>query len=129
MSRDLLSHAVLLFATILPTGAAAAMPARDGASTAEEKETSGLRLREGELLEVRGKLELAGDRAVFYPGDEKNGLRVLENLALERITQVLSESRESREWIVSGTITEYRGVNYILIHKAVQRPLKPIPAQ
>jgi hypothetical protein len=112
---------VILMATLLPTVASASPPASPPPLDSA-KETPH-RLREGEVLEVTGKLELAGDRAIFYPAGEKNGLRVLENLALERVTQVLSESRDERQWIVSGTITEYRGANYILIHKAVQRAL------
>jgi hypothetical protein len=46
---------------------------------------------------------------------------VLENLALERIVRILNETRGQRQWLVSGTITEYRGSNYLLISKAVQR--------
>lgn len=71
-------------------------------------------------MELAGRLELAGDRAIFYP-QEGEPLRVLENLALERVTQVLSETREPREWLVTGTVTEYRGTNFILLQKAVQR--------
>jgi hypothetical protein len=44
---------------------------------------------------------------------------VLENLALQRISQVLDENRGPRQWIVSGLITEYRGSNYLLVTKAV----------
>ena len=78
-------------------------------------------LREGEIIEVIGKLELAGDRATFTPQNSDVSLRVLENLALERVIQVLSESRDERQWLVSGVVTEYRGGNYLLIHKAIQR--------
>jgi hypothetical protein len=82
------------------------------------------RLREGEAIDTIGKLELSGDRATFYPQGSQASLRVLENLALERITRVLSETRDERLWVVSGTVTEYRGGNYILIHKAVQQARK-----
>jgi hypothetical protein len=85
------------------------------------------RLREGELVELTGKLELSGDRATFHPQEGRQPLRVLENLALERITRVLSESRDDRDWLVSGVVTEYRGANYILIHKAIQRARKDVP--
>src|SRR5690606_19863487 len=46
-------------------------------------------LREGEIIEVVGKLELAGDRATFTPQNSDVSLRVLENLALQRVIQVL----------------------------------------
>lgn len=123
MSCDRMTSLVILLAMLSPGMATAKTPADHRAPEVPSKESGPLRLREGEVLEVTGRLELSGDRAIFYPGTEKTGLRVLENLALERITQVLSESRDERQWIVSGTITEYRGANYLLIHKAVQRAL------
>jgi hypothetical protein len=92
-------------------GAAAASPAKEAAPL----------LREGEVIELVGKLELAGDRATFTPQNSDVSLRVLENLALERVIQVLTESRDERLWLVSGVVTEYRGGNYLLIHKAIQR--------
>jgi hypothetical protein len=86
-------------------------------------------LREGQAVEISGKLELAGDRALLYPENGGPALRVLENLALERITRILSESRGQRDWLVTGTITEYRGSNYLLISKAVQRVAKGKPTK
>lgn len=93
---------------------------RSAAAASSAKESSPL-LREGEIIEVVGKLELAGDRATFTPQNSDVSLRVLENLALQRVIQVLSESRDERQWLVSGVVTEYRGGNYLLIHKAIQR--------
>ena len=78
-------------------------------------------IREGEKVEFVGALELSGDRAVFYPQDGGEPLRLLENLALERVTRLLRETHAERQWLVSGEITEYRGANYLLLHKAVQR--------
>ena len=93
---------------------------RSAATALSANESTSL-LREGEVIEVVGKLELAGDRATFTPQNSDVSLRVLENLALERVIQVLSESRDERQWLVSGVVTEYRGGNYLLIHKAIQR--------
>jgi hypothetical protein len=87
-------------------------------------ETPLLRLREGESVDLAGRIELSGDRAIFYPQDSRVNLRVLENLALERIAEVLSESRGDRQWVITGVITEYRGANYILVTKAIQRAAK-----
>lgn len=127
MLNERLAMTVILLVTLLPLTLQATTPAAKPAAVPEEKE--GLRLREGEVIEVSGRLELSGDRAIFYPAGEKASLRVLENLALERVTRVLSESRDEREWIVNGTVTEYRGANYILIHKAVQRARKSTVAK
>ena len=129
MLRYVLLTIVFSLATALPHRAWANTPAAKPAGAAEEKEGGSLRLREGEVIEATGRLELSGDRAIFYPKGEKASLRVLENLALERITRVLSESRDEREWVISGTVTEYRGANYILIHKAVQRARKETAAK
>lgn len=126
MLRDYFVEIIVLLATLFPATAVASSPV---AKAAVDKEAAALRLREGEVIEVTGRLELSGDRAIFHPDGEEVGLRVLENLALERITRVLSESRDERQWIVNGTVTEYRGANYILIHKAVQRAGKPSVAK
>jgi hypothetical protein len=113
---------VLLFGSIF---SAATLFASPGPNTqpADKAEVPS-RLREGETIDTIGTLELSGDRAVFHPQGSQTPLRVLENLALERITRVLSESREERLWVVRGVVTEYRGGNYILIQKAVQQAKK-----
>jgi len=82
---------------------------------------STLRLREGtRLTDVNGKFEVAGDRVSFSATESTDSLRVLENLALERIRRVLGENRATPEWTISGTITEYNGANFLLLSKAVQ---------
>ena len=55
----------------------------------------------------------------FSPAGSKDSYRVLENLMLQRISQVLDENRAPRQWVASGLITEYRGSNYLLVTKAV----------
>lgn len=89
--------------------------------TPAKPQTPPRQIREGEVVEFVGALELSGDRAVFYPQDGGEPLRLLENLALERVTRLLRETHAERQWLVSGEITEYRGANYLLLHKAVQR--------
>lgn len=85
-----------------------------------EDRGSGDRQREGtRLTEMSGRFEIAGDRVTFFPGGERESYRLLENLALERVAQVLSESRARQEWTISGTLTEFRGANYLLLTKAV----------
>jgi hypothetical protein len=80
-----------------------------------------LRLREGvRVADVVGQFEVAGDRVSFAAADATGSWRVLENLALERIGRVLAENRANPQWVISGTITEYNGANYLLVTKAVQ---------
>ena len=104
-------------------------------SAAEEKLSklprSTLRLREGtRLTDVNGRFDVAGDRVSFATTESAETLRVLENLALERIAKILGESRASPEWTISGTVTEYNGANYLLLTKAVQtgKPAAKEPA-
>jgi hypothetical protein len=79
------------------------------------------RLREGtRLIDVRGSFQSIGDDNVSFTPEDKDAFRVLENLALQRVCQVLDENKGARQWTVSGIITEYRQANYLLITKAVQ---------
>jgi hypothetical protein len=88
------------------------------------------RLREGsKLVNVQGRMELVGDQATFTPAEGSESFRLLENLALERINQILSDSRDKSQWEISGMVTEYRGNNYLLVTKAVIKaglPASPV---
>ena len=92
----------------------------------ENDRASGERQREGtRLTDVGGRFELAGDRITFHSASGRESYRLLENLALERVGQVLSESRAKQDWTVSGTLTEFRGANYLLLTKAVIKTASP----
>src|SRR5262245_55650398 len=78
------------------------------------------RAREGTpLTEARGSFELVGDRVIFVPAGGGDSLRVLENLALERVVRELGDGRDQRDWEVAGILTEYHGSNYLLVTRAV----------
>jgi hypothetical protein len=77
------------------------------------------RRREGTKFEGAGRFEITGDRVSFYPAEGQESFRVLENLALERVARVQGESREQREWQVAAVYTEYQGINYLLLTRAV----------
>ena len=103
-----------------PVAATRAIPVAARMRSGEEAPQ---RLREGSRLsDVTGQFDFAGDRIAFFPADSKDSFRVLENLALERVSRILTESRNKPEWSVSGVITEFRGVNYLLVTKAVIKP-------
>ena len=80
------------------------------------------RLREGALINDQpGTFQLVGKRMVFvYEGDERQ-LGTLENLALERVVRLVKQSAAPQTWLVSGTVTEYQGSNFLLIDRAVIR--------
>jgi hypothetical protein len=101
-----------------PTAAPVAKPV--ALRRATDERGSGDRQREGtRLSDVNGRFEMAGDRVTFFPNGGRESYRLLENLSLERVAQVITESRARQEWTVSGTLTEYRGANYLLLTKAV----------
>jgi len=81
------------------------------------------RQREGtKLVDQIGTFEFfSGDRATFVPVGSKESYRVLENLALERIGRQPGDGRTPQQWLISGTLTEFKGANYLLVTKAVAR--------
>jgi hypothetical protein len=97
---------------------------RPRAATREgEEDSEQRRLREGtNLNDENGYFREDGDSAVFVNED---GLQLagLPNLNLERIVRVLKGNDEARNvrWIVSGTVTEFNGRNYLLISRAVYK--------
>jgi hypothetical protein len=87
----------------------------------QKSDDGGKRLREGtKLIDVTGTFQATGaDSVSFLASGNKESYRVLQNLALQRVSYSLEENRALRQWIISGTITKYRGANYLLITKAV----------
>lgn len=79
------------------------------------------RIREGtKLVDVVGSFQgTGGDNVSFSRDGGKESFRVLENLALQRVSQALENNLNTKHWVVSGVITEYRGANYLLLTKAV----------
>jgi hypothetical protein len=120
-NRDLPGSAANVPSTVQP--APGGPQAASGAAGAKATE----RLREGtRLVDVVGAFQsIGGESVTFTPGapaDKKDSFRVLENLALQRVSQVLDENKGARQWTVSGMITEYKGNNYLLLTKTVVHP-------
>lgn len=77
--------------------------------------------REGtHLREERGRFEYSGDRVMFTTSDSRTRFTVLENLNLQRVAQILAGSADSLEWTVSGVITEFQGMNFLLVTRATR---------
>jgi hypothetical protein len=78
------------------------------------------RFREGtRLVDRMGHFKTTGDRLIFYSQQDDRRLAALENLALERVARVISESSDRHRWSVSGIVTEYHGQNYLLVTRAI----------
>jgi hypothetical protein len=82
-----------------------------------------LRHREGTpVVNRRGRIERRGERFVFLGVEPAVQWMVLENLALERILRVIeAEESDDVEWTVDGFVTEFRGINYLLLRRTVVR--------
>ncbi len=77
--------------------------------------------REGtQLRDERGQFALNGTRVIFVSADDGRRFVGLENLALQRISQLVGGDFNDVEWIVSGLVTEYQGANYLLILRATK---------
>jgi hypothetical protein len=122
-----------------------AVPVAQGSDTAEkvgrvvaahssprrkDDDKLGERLREGTRLnDVPGSFQFAGDRVTFHPdGGKGEAYKLLENLAMERISSELGRSRGTPNWTVSGMVTEYRNTNYLLVTKAVVKSAGETPS-
>jgi hypothetical protein len=89
-----------------------------------------VRQREGNaLVDVPGYFKLTGDRATFFPASGDGHYMGLENLNLERIATAISDIPEQIPWVVSGSITEYRGTNYLLVTKAILQNAPAAPGR
>lgn len=91
----------------------------------ETSQPEGQLYREGQLIRgLQGTFHRTGDRFVFHSSDGRCRLVVLENLALERVDRALNETLDNPVWTITGTATEFRGRNYLLLQTAflVERP-------
>ena len=113
-------------ATLLPVLRDASAQERAANEAQGQGESKDLRLREGtKIVGQLGYFKITGDRATFFTQDGKHRFGGLENLSLARIVNTISEDTDQLKWSVDGTITEYRGSNYLLISKAILKTKAP----
>lgn len=96
-------------------------PAETGARDAQPGDpASRTRLREGsEFDSLRGSFRVAENRILFFPSQGGSRYIALENLNLERIACEIESNPTQLEWAISGTVTEFRSTNYLLIRRAI----------
>lgn len=88
----------------------------NGVETAQDTQL----LREGtRIVDQLGSFQLIGERATFLADDGTRRFVSLENLNLERIVRAIEEIPVKLQWSVTGTITEYRGDNFLTVEHAV----------
>jgi hypothetical protein len=77
-------------------------------------------LREGTKIVNRlGHFRMTGDRVTFFTADGSQHFVALENLNLERIARAIEEDSARLRWSVTGTVTEYRGTNFLAVECAI----------
>jgi len=87
------------------------------------------RIREGtEIIDSTGYFRMTGDRVTFFTDDGSGRYVALENLNLERVSRAIADNPEPLQWTVTGTITEYRGANYLFVRRAALKTEAPTPA-
>ena len=78
------------------------------------------RIREGtEISAQLGYFRMTGDRVSFFTDDGSGRFIALENLNLERIARTIADNSDRLQWDVTGTVTEFRGANYLFVRRAV----------
>lgn len=86
-------------------------------------------LREGTTInKAPVTCRASGDRLQIMFSDYRRRMSVLENLAAQRILKAVIEDSHDTSWVVSGTVTEFKGRNYLLITRA-QRGVNEPTAQ
>jgi hypothetical protein len=108
----------------------AVKPATEDPATANTPGIDGYltngRWREGTRLhQVSGIFSTHGDRLQFTTSDGKVQILVTENLLAERVLRSTLESSDPLAWTIQGTMTEYKGSNYLTLNYATIMAKKP----
>ncbi len=97
-------------------GAIGAGPA--SAIAEDEDKVESTILREGTRIENRqAEVRQEAERLAVYLDGSRTPLLTLENLAMQRLTQSILDDPADQNWLVTGTITEFQGRNYLLLER------------
>ena len=77
--------------------------------------------REGtKIKDEPGRFAMVGNRINFVTSAGMQYV-CLENLNLERVARIMGTTPDTVEWVISGTVTEYQGSNYLLIERSTRK--------
>ena len=110
-----------VFAQHSPSSANASKPemASNNDSPGKKTEKSNL-IREGTVMQSQHVIfRISNDRVILTMTNGTERYICLENLNLQRISDVLKENPTLTDWTVDFVVTEYRSMNYVLIQRAV----------
>ena len=112
--------ALLLSVALAPAEYAPRADSHGARQMATERSDGVRRTREGtEMADRHGFFRMTGDRMTFFTLEGRQRFVALENLNLERIARAVANDPDRLTWSVTGTITEFRGANYLLVRRAV----------
>lgn len=84
------------------------------------------RWREGTRLhQVQGVFTTIGERLQFTTNDGKVQILATENLLAERVMRSIQESSDPLAWTIHGTMTEFKGNNFLTLNYASILSKKP----
>ena len=119
------SRLAWLLLAIISAGVASNLSAVEDAptvSTTAQKPIKETLLREGARVEAkRAKCRVAGER-LLIEFDDGRTLDALANLAAQRVLQACRDDESDSAWIVSGKITEFQNMNFLLLESVLRAP-------
>jgi hypothetical protein len=79
-------------------------------------------LREGTPLKLAAvQCKTIGERLQVTLESDGRQLLALENLNCQRLWQAVRDNRNDDRWIISGTITEFQGRNFVLLERSTRQ--------
>ena len=88
------------------------------ADSSEDQPSGGFILREGTQVDSRTAIcRSSGDRLILEIDNFPKQIVALENLSAQRVMEALYTDPNDRYWSITGTITEFRGSNFMLLQK------------
>lgn len=109
--------------TLLAIIVSARFAAADGDDKRATTKVAARLLREGARLEQQSVTCRASNDVLLVELDNgEQSIEVLRNLAAQRILQACQEDASDCAWTVSGKITEFKGLNYILLDHVKRTP-------
>ena len=89
-------------------------------SFAKKKTGSAQLVREGTRVQSQHVIfRVTGNRVAMSAAQGSDRFFCLENLNLQRVTDVLRDNPTLTDWTVDYVVTEFKGENYVLIQRAV----------
>lgn len=113
----------LALAAVASLSGLAAQPTSQRAKPADAPSAASKTMlhREGtKIKDEPGRFALVGNRINFVTSAGVQYV-CLENLNLERVARIMGSTPDTVEWVISGTVTEYQGSNYLLIERSTRK--------